>query len=230
MANLTIIGDSFSKWKGINEKSEDKKTYLELLFDDFNVMNFSNNVVGPQYIIEKLNNNYVNDENLDYLFIVFPDSDRIHFDYLEHDDAQLPLRTWKTSVGKSMDNLSEIEKKYVEDVSSFRSTSLNKILPTLYINYILTFCNLYKKILIWPTQPLNVNLKIPVPENCFIVDKCLNHTSTEEMVYDEVISFKDSRNNHLSESNHILLYNFIKSFFMNDNRKIPFFKKEINND
>ena len=109
MANLTIIGDSFSKWKGINEKSEDKKTYLELLFDDFNVMNFSNNGVGPQYIIEKLNNNYVNDENLDYLFIVFPDSDRIHFDYLGHDDAQLPLRTWKTSVGKSIDNLSEIE-------------------------------------------------------------------------------------------------------------------------
>ena len=87
-SDLFIIGDSFSKYKP-------DSIYLNLLASDFNIKNFSKNGVGPQYIIESLQNLSI--EKSDFLFIVFPDPNRIHFKYIDDYDASKIFQLWRKS-------------------------------------------------------------------------------------------------------------------------------------
>ena len=219
-SDLFIIGDSFSKYKP-------DSIYLNLLASDFNIKNFSKNGVGPQYIIESLQNLSI--EKSDFLFIVFPDPNRIHFKYIDDYDASKIFQLWRKSTYENI-FLNQKEQKIVSDYDVLRKSNLLELLPSLYLTYILSFYELYDKILIWPTNNMTFDLIQTIPENCFIVKKPLNHISIDENVFvkNEKIFLKDLRINHLSEVNHHILYDFIKNFFIDNKRELPIFKRDLN--
>ena len=99
-----------------------------------------------------------------------------------------------------------------EDYRSFYTSGLNRILEVLFVSFIFSKNKKYEKILIWPSSGLgypfkNYTRSIEFPNNCYIVSRCLNLISHLE--YKErkrgIFFEKDTRNNHLSHSNHVIL-------------------------
>ena len=86
----------------------------------------------------------------------------------------------------------------------------------LYYNYL--FCT---NVVIFVSQ--NYNYTLEIPKNVYIVPRCLNfisHFEKKKKKNDDVIFFdKDTRNNHLSNENHVILAKQIFDFFIDD--KIP---------
>ena len=225
---LNIVGDSFSE--GGRHQNKNEISYIELLEKKFTIKNYSHHGVGPQYIFEKFINEKISGGNL---FIVFPDIHRIKFNYLSDDNVASPVFIWnrlkKDKEYNFPESFEKYERKYekiYKDFESFEQSNMFSILPTLYIQYFLSFYNTFDKILIWPTSFYH-NLKLNfIPENCKVMHNNLNRISKLENVNKNENGI-DSRNNHLSRENHEIMCDFLVAFFINDIFYEPNFKKNL---
>ena len=224
---LNIIGDSYSDTN--IKKNDDETTYLELLEQNFKVKNYSYHGVGPQYIFEKLTCNNIGD----FLFVILPDVKRIKFNYLTDENIASPVAIWRQlkTMGtydfpKSFEKYEDRYEQIYKDFETFESSNMFNILPSLYVQYIISFYQKCKKILIWPTSEYDLQINF-LPDNCNIMSKSLNKISKEENVRKKTIKNygQDFRNNHLSKDNHIIMYNFLIDYFLHNIFYEPKFKK-----
>ena len=223
---LNIIGDSYSDAK---HRKNNETTYLELLEENFEVKNYSHQGVGPQYIFEKLTDEIIGD----FLFVILPDVRRIKFNYLTDENIASPVAIWRQlkTIGtydfpESFEKYEDKYEKIYKDIEAFESSNMFNILPSLYVQYIISFYQKYKKILIWPTRKHKLQINF-LPDNCKIILKSLNDISKEENVRKKTIKTygQDFRNNHLSKENHIIMFNFLIDYFLHDKFYEPQFKK-----
>ena len=223
---LNIIGDSYSDAK---HRKNNETTYLELLEENFEVKNYSHQGVGPQYIFEKLTDEIIGD----FLFVILPDVRRIKFNYLTDENIASPVAIWRQlkTIGtydfpESFEKYEDKYEKIYKDIEAFESSNMFNILPSLYVQYIISFYQKYKKILIWPTRKHKIQINF-LPDNCKIILKSLNDISKEENVRKKTIKTygQDFRNNHLSKENHIIMSNFLIDYFLHDKFYEPQFKK-----
>ena len=223
---LNIIGDSYSDAK---HRKNNETTYLELLEENFEVKNYSHQGVGPQYIFEKLTDEIIGD----FLFVILPDVRRIKFNYLTDENIASPVAIWRQlkTIGtydfpESFEKYEDKYEKIYKDIEAFESSNMFNILPSLYVQYIISFYQKYKKILIWPTRKHKLQINF-LPDNCKIILKSLNDISKEEKVRKKTIKTygQDFRNNHLSKENHINMFNFLIDYFLHDKFYEPQFKK-----
>ena len=223
---LNIIGDSYSD---INVKKNNETTYLDLLEQNFEIRNYSYHGVGPQYIIEKLTDKVIGD----FLFVILPDVRRIKFNYLKDKNIASPVAIWRQlktqgtyDFPKSFEKYEDKYEQIYMDFEAFESSNMFNILPSLYVQYIISFYQKFTKLLIWPTSNYNLQINY-LPDNCKIILKSLNDISKEENVRKKSIKNygQDFRNNHLSKDNHIIMYNFLIDYFLHDKFYEPKFKK-----
>jgi hypothetical protein len=212
--SIDIFGDSFSDPL---YKFDDKfNTWMEILENSFKIKNYSKCGTGAQWCIEKLMGI---DEYSDFLVFILPDMNRLSFDYLPDEEASTGSMIYNIMDKKSFDFPDEFKESIInqsnrifEDYRSFYTSGLNRILEVLFVSFIFSKNKKYEKILIWPSSGLgypfkNYTRSIEFPNNCYIVSRCLNLISHLE--YKErkrgIFFEKDTRNNHLSHSNHVIL-------------------------
>ena len=217
MRKLLILGDSFSDDK-VRYSSD--TSYIDYLKNDFTITNFSSVGVGPQYLIDKLTKL---DVKYDFLFFILPDCERIEFEQFKHcnpyPSVAIPTSLWHNKEVSDDDlgvyNVSEINNLF----GALQESNLFKILPTLYAQYVLSYTNKFKKILLWPAcDPLPY---INLFDNTHVVRTTLNRIKMDEQTTVE-------HNNHLSPVNHYIMYKYIRDSFIEGFRDLPEFKTNVN--
>jgi len=223
--SIDIFGDSFSDPLYIFDDNSD--TWLDILENNFKIKNYSKCGTGAQWCIEQLMGI---DEHGDFLVFVLPDMNRLNFDYLPDPEASTGIMIYNIMDQKSFDFPDEFKDSIVnqadrifKDYKSFYTSGLNRILEVLFVSFIFSKNKKYEKILIWPGSGLGYPFRyytesIEFPNNCYIVSRCLNLIShLENKQKDDLANLqgglrskpiffeKDTRNNHLSHINHVIL-------------------------
>lgn len=230
--SIDIFGDSFScPCCKFNSKFNASDTWLELLEKKykFTIKNNSLHGTGAQWCVEEFMGLT---EYSDFLLFCLPDMNRLSLDYLKNDEFSGASMLYSIMDRRSLDFPESISKKLKNkssrifyDYESFYTTGLNRILEVLYTSFIFTKHNKYKKILIWPSSGIgypfqNYNYTLEIPDNVYIVPRCLNlisHYEKKNVKNDDEIFFgKDNRSNHLSGSNHTILAKQVSNFFIKD--------------
>jgi len=229
--SIDIFGDSFSC---PDCKFDSTDTWLDILEQKyhFTLKNMSLQGTGAQWCIEQFMGL---DEFSDFLLFCLPDMNRLWLDYLPEYESSSASMIYSVMDRNSFDlpeiiseEIKDQADRIYKDYESFYSTGLNRILEILYASFIFTKHKKYEKILIWPASGLgypfqNYNYTLEIPKNVYIVPRCLNfisHFEKKKKKNDDVIFFdKDTRNNHLSNENHVILAKQIFDFFIDD--KIP---------
>ncbi len=211
--SIDIFGDSFSDPESHSDNSD---TWLDILENNFKIKNYSFHGVGAQWCMEQLMGI---DEYSDFLVFMLPDMNRLSFDYLPDEEASTGIMIYNIMDQKSFDFPDKFKDSVVnqadrifKDYKSFYTSGLNRILEVLFVSFIFSKNKKYEKILIWPSSGIgypfrNYTRSIEFPNNCYIVSRCLNlisHLEHKERRRDAVFQ-KDTRNNHLSHSNHVIL-------------------------
>ena len=229
--SIDIIGDSFSCPCC---KFDSSDTYLELLEGEyeFKIKNYSLHGTGAHWCIEKFMS--IN-EHHDFLLFCLPDMNRLWLDYLPEHEASTSSMIYRIMDDRSYDfpdtfddDIVDQSERIFKDYESFYTSGLHRILEVLYTSFIFSKSKKYKKILIWPSSGLgypfrHYNYTLEIPDNVYIVPRCLNlisHLEKKTQKVDSVRIFgNDKRNNHLSEYNHVILARQIFDFFVKD--KLP---------
>ena len=204
-ARLDIFGDSFSCPKA---KYNEEKTWLEIIEQWFNINNHSLYGTGAQYCIEKLMGHT---EYGEYLLFMLPDMNRLWLEYLPPEKASESSLAYQTDKLQT-ELVRDMHSKIWNDYESFYNTGLHRILEVLFTSFIFTKSKQYHKILIWPSSGAgypfaNYNHTLEVPDNVYIVPRCLN------------IFAEENENNHLSSYNHAILASQIHNYYFEN--KLP---------
>ena len=226
MNSIDIFGDSFSDK---NVRFRDTITWLDILEENYKIKNFSLYGVGAQYCVEKLME--LSDYS-DYLLFMIPDINRLNLEYVKDKTKQSQTNIIFKQVESNSWDFGDLEsdepflvdhaEKIFSDYKGFYNTELHKILEPLIVQYVFSRAIYYKKILIWGSSGLGYpfrfyNTSIHIPSNCHIVEGSLNLISLKEediKVQSEVHFLgQDIRNNHLADSNHVVLANQIQDYF-----------------
>ena len=225
--SIDILGDSFSCPKSKVDVSDSWMELLEKKYN-FEVKNTSLHGVGAQWCLEKFMGFT---KFSDFLLICLPDMNRLWLEYLSEEKMSDASMIYSVMNKKSFDlpemiddEIADQSNKIFKDYESFYSTGLHRILEVLFVSFIFTKHKKYKKILKWPSSgngyPFrNYNYTLEVPNNVHIVSRCLNlisYCEKRKVENNDVIFFEnDTRNNHLSFENHVILADQIMNFFIN---------------
>ena len=233
---VDIYGDSFSCPCC---KTDEKDTYLDILSDQFLLDNTSKHGVGAQWCVEKF---MARQSHGDFLLFCLPDAQRLWLQYLPDYMASQSNKIYAMMKAHNMDFPEELEELAVEeapkifkDYEGYYNTGMHRIFEVLASNFILSKAKHYKKVLIWPSSgsgfPFrNYNYALEIPSNVLMVPKSLSFISQFEInnKTDRPHFDFDTRSNHLSHANHIVLAKQISQFFLtNKHPDIMEFKRYI---
>jgi len=229
---IDIFGDSFSD---TSIRHQDTATWTDILENEYNfkLKNYSKHGTGAQWCVEEF---MKLDEYGDFLLFCFPDMNRVAFEYFDESEQAHALLIYNLMKDNVFDFPDTINKNIInksdrifKDFESFYTSGLHRILEVLFVSFILSKSNYYKKILIWPSSGLGFPFrfysnKIEIPGNCYIVTKSIHLIAQLEMQSEKpkknnTFTFgKDFRNNHLSHENHIIFAKQVNNFFTNNVR------------
>lgn len=235
MSEILIFGDSFADK---NFKFNNQKTWYDKLD---NVSNYAKMGIGATRLIKIFENEIkqynINDLSDKFLVVILADCYRLDLDYLpklthqhlgltinDFDDVYEFLRKSKLRNHNEfyLENFDRVKKDY----KSFYSNGVNQLLPIHCIQYFLNVTNLFKKVIIWPTNQVYVNNETSKKIGCdFSITNEL--ISKNEKLYFVKNSFYDIEleqnsdevlNNHLTPENHERVYNLIQNWFYKDEK------------
>tara|TARA_Y100000004_G_C8883618_1_gene398710 strand:+ start:22 stop:825 length:804 start_codon:yes stop_codon:yes gene_type:complete len=242
-SKIIIFGDSYADPEDNLKENKDVTTWYELLSKKYQIKNFGKAGTGPHYSFTKYYKFISKKQNLNEWICIFllSGEDRINFYGAPKDSNNI---NWdfekKESWWATGDNL-EKEKRFYENFKSeidFFFLTMHddliwsnfKNLGFLYMNSLL----LGMKTIVFYTCGLKI-LNDMIYENFFKLNTSHFHLSTKELgtvASEEIIdkqeldgySYHDYRRNHLSQENHIILYENIKNMIKNKNELTPYVK------
>lgn len=212
MISLDVIGDSYSDEnhyciKGSTEiRKDDSSSYLELLRNNykFEINNYSWNGIGATQAIERLIN--IKNRNRFLLFFL-PQIKRVKFNYFEDENVCNNYVQYKQN---------KLPKDIELDYDAIYSSNILDYYETLCVSFVFSYRKIYDKILLWPISKYDFIGINELPKNCHLIEKHLEEISYEETFQIKKDTSVDTRNNHLSTENHMILTEMIYDFFIND--------------
>ena len=242
---IIIFGDSFADPEDKSTENKDLTAWYEFLSQEYEIINHAKSGTGPHYSFREYYN-FISNQSINYAeyicIFLLSGEDRIHFHGAN--PQSITHINWDFDKKKSWwaedKNLIK-EKRYYENFKSeidFLFLTMHdelmwsnfKNLGFLYINSLLlglktiVFCTFGIKIL---SRMAYVDFTKLNSFNFYLNSKELGVIAHEEFIDIEETDgydYVDHRRNHLSQENHIILYENIKNIINNKNVLKPYVK------